>query len=45
MRAADMYAAVVLLACVAYLLNLAFMAWEARMIGWARLRENTGGPR
>ena len=45
MRAADMYAAVVLLACVAYLPNLAFMAWEARMIGWARLRENTGGPR
>jgi ABC-type nitrate/sulfonate/bicarbonate transport system permease component len=45
MRAADMYAAVVLLACAAYLLNLAFMVWEARMIGWARLRENTGGPR
>lgn len=42
MRAADMYAAIVLLACVAYLLNLAFVAGEGRIIRWARLREATG---
>ncbi len=42
MRAADMYAAIVLLTCVAYLLNLAFVACEARIIGWARLREAAG---
>jgi ABC-type nitrate/sulfonate/bicarbonate transport system permease component len=43
MRAADMYAAVVLLACVAYLVNRAFIAWEARVIRWSRLRETAQG--
>lgn len=43
MRAPDMYAAVVLLACVAYLINWAFVTWEGRVIRWARLRETTQG--
>jgi ABC-type nitrate/sulfonate/bicarbonate transport system permease component len=43
MRAPDMYAAVVLLAAVAYLINRAFVAWEGRVLRWARLRETTQG--
>jgi len=43
MRAADMYAAIILLAAVAYLLNRLFIAWEARLIGWARTREAARG--
>ena len=39
LRAADMYAAILLLAAVAYLLNLMFVTWEARVIHWARTRE------
>jgi ABC-type nitrate/sulfonate/bicarbonate transport system permease component len=42
MRAADMYAAIILLTCVAYLLNVAFVAGEGRLIRWARLREAMG---
>jgi ABC-type nitrate/sulfonate/bicarbonate transport system permease component len=38
-RAADMYAAIILLAAVAYLMNRLFVAWEARLIAWARTRE------
>jgi ABC-type nitrate/sulfonate/bicarbonate transport system permease component len=41
-RSADMYAAIILLAAVAYLLNWLFIAWEARVIGWARTRETQG---
>lgn len=43
MRAADMYAAVLLLAGVAYLVNRVFVAWEARAIRWSRLRETAQG--
>jgi len=39
MRAPEMYAGILLLTCVAYLLNRAFVAWEARAIRWARLVE------
>jgi NitT/TauT family transport system permease protein/sulfonate transport system permease protein len=39
MRAPDMYAGIVLLTAVAYLINRAFVAWEARAIRWARLAE------
>jgi len=39
MRASEMYAATILLAAVAYLLNRIFIAWEARVIHWARTRE------
>jgi ABC-type nitrate/sulfonate/bicarbonate transport system permease component len=39
LRIPEMYAAIVLLAAVAYLLNLAFVKWEARVIHWARTRE------
>lgn len=38
-RAADMYAAIVLLTIVGYVLNRAFIAFEARIIHWSRLRE------
>jgi len=41
-RSADMYAAIILLAAVAYALNWVFIAWEARVIGWARTREAAG---
>lgn len=41
-RSADMYAAIILLAAVAYLLNWVFIAWEARIIHWARIREAAG---
>ncbi len=43
LRAADMYAAVIILAVAAYLINRAFLAWEAHVIRWARLRESAGG--
>jgi ABC-type nitrate/sulfonate/bicarbonate transport system permease component len=39
LRAPDMYAGILLLAIVAYLINQAFVGWEARMIHWARTRE------
>jgi ABC-type nitrate/sulfonate/bicarbonate transport system permease component len=39
MRAQDMYAATILLAAVAYLLNRIFIIWESRVIHWARTRE------
>jgi ABC-type nitrate/sulfonate/bicarbonate transport system permease component len=38
-RAADMYAAIVLLTAVGYALNRGFIAIEARIIHWSRLRE------
>ena len=41
-RAADMYAAIVLLTAVGYLLNRAFLAIETRIIHWSRLRETLG---
>ena len=43
LRAADMYAAIILLSCMAYLLNRAFVAWEDRVIRWARARETAQG--
>ena len=39
LRAADMYAAIVVLAGVSYLLNLCFGIWEHRLIGWSRQAE------
>ncbi len=42
MRAADMYAAIVLLTLIAYLLNRAFILAEGRIIRWTRLREASG---
>ena len=42
MRAADMYAAIILLTAIAYLINRLFLEWESRVIRWARLRENAG---
>jgi ABC-type nitrate/sulfonate/bicarbonate transport system permease component len=36
LRAPEMYAAIVLLAIVAYALNWAFVAWESRVIRWSR---------
>jgi ABC-type nitrate/sulfonate/bicarbonate transport system permease component len=41
-RAADMYAAIVLLTLVGYALNRAFVAFEARVLHWSRLRETMG---
>ena len=38
-RAADMYAAIILLTAVGYALNRGFVAIEARIIHWSRLRE------
>jgi ABC-type nitrate/sulfonate/bicarbonate transport system permease component len=43
MRAADMYSVIILLTLVAYALNRCFLAYEARVIGWARTREIGGG--
>ncbi|MGH7034371.1 MAG: ABC transporter permease [Stellaceae bacterium] len=43
MRAAEMYAGIILITCIAYLLNRAFVAWEARAIRWARLVEEMRG--
>lgn len=42
MRGADMYAVIILLTLVAYALNRGFLAWEARVIRWARMRELSG---
>ena len=36
MRAADMYGGILLVTCIAYVLNRAFVAFEARAIRWAR---------
>jgi ABC-type nitrate/sulfonate/bicarbonate transport system permease component len=41
-RAADMYAAIILLTAVGYLLNVAFLMLETRLIFWSRLRETRG---
>jgi ABC-type nitrate/sulfonate/bicarbonate transport system permease component len=43
MRAADMYGAILLVTCLAYLLNRAFIACEARAIRWARQVETMRG--
>jgi ABC-type nitrate/sulfonate/bicarbonate transport system permease component len=43
MRAADMYGGILLVTCVAYLLNRAFVAGEARAIRWARQAETMRG--
>lgn len=43
MRAPEMYAGIILITCIAYLLNRAFVAWEARAIRWARLAESMRG--
>ena len=39
LRTADMFSAIILLAVVAYALNRIFVAWEGRVIHWARTRE------
>ena len=39
LRAPEMYASIVLLTAVAYVLNRLFVLWENRIIGWARSRE------
>lgn len=44
LRAADMFAAIILLTALAYLINRVFVAWEARLIRWARTREAAGQP-
>jgi ABC-type nitrate/sulfonate/bicarbonate transport system permease component len=44
LRPADMYAAIIFLATVAYLLNRFFVIWEARVIHWARTREASWSP-
>ena len=41
-RADDMYAAIVMLTAAGYALNRAFVAFEARVIHWSRLRETMG---
>ena len=43
MRAPEMYAGIILVTCIAYLLNRGFVAWEARAIRWARLVESMRG--
>jgi ABC-type nitrate/sulfonate/bicarbonate transport system permease component len=43
MRAAEMYAGIIVVTCIAYLLNRGFVAWEARAIRWARLAETMRG--
>lgn len=43
MRAAEMYAGIILVTCIAYLLNRTFVAWETRAIRWARLAETMSG--
>ena len=42
MRADDMYAAIILLSAVGYLLNRLFLALESRSIHWARVLEARG---
>jgi ABC-type nitrate/sulfonate/bicarbonate transport system permease component len=39
LRTPEMYAAIILLTIVAYLLNRIFVKWESRVIYWARTRE------
>jgi ABC-type nitrate/sulfonate/bicarbonate transport system permease component len=39
LRTAEMYAAIILLTAVAYVLNRLFVMWEGRVIHWARTRE------
>jgi ABC-type nitrate/sulfonate/bicarbonate transport system permease component len=39
MRADDMYAAIILLSAIGYLLNRLFLAVESRSIHWARVLE------
>jgi ABC-type nitrate/sulfonate/bicarbonate transport system permease component len=39
MRASEMYAGIILVTCIAYLLNRIFVGWEGRAIRWARLAE------
>lgn len=39
LKAPEMYASIILLTLVAYALNRLFVAWESRVIGWARSRE------
>jgi ABC-type nitrate/sulfonate/bicarbonate transport system permease component len=43
MRAPEMYAGIILVTLIAYLLNRGFVAWEARAIRWARLAESMRG--
>ena len=43
MREPEMYAGIILVTCIAYILNRAFVAWEARAIRWARLAEKMSG--
>lgn len=43
MRAPEMYAGIILVTVIAYLLNRGFVAWEARAIRWARLVETMRG--
>ena len=43
MRAAEMYAGIILVTCIAYFINRGFVAWEARAIRWARLAEAMRG--
>jgi ABC-type nitrate/sulfonate/bicarbonate transport system permease component len=43
MKTSEMYAGIILLTAIAYLLNRGFVAWEARAIRWARLAEAMGG--
>ena len=43
LRAPEMYASIILLTFVAYVLNRLFVLWENRVIGWARSREVHGG--
>jgi ABC-type nitrate/sulfonate/bicarbonate transport system permease component len=44
LRAPEMYASIILLTIVAYGLNLLFVLWENRVIGWARSREVHDAP-
>lgn len=44
LRPAEMYAAIILLAAVAYSINRLFVMWEARVIHWARTREAAWNP-
>ena len=43
MRTPEMYGGIILVTCIAYLLNRGFVAWEARAIRWARLAESMRG--
>lgn len=44
LRAPEMYASIILLTIVAYAINLLFVLWENRVIGWARSREVHDAP-